>query len=106
MPADKKKDYFNYRVLESYHPARDCYVVTPHDTNELPYYASTLRVYVPAATSEGIVVVTPVDEANDSISVPLKFTTGTHEARIQVRKVWSTGTTGTLQIIAYCKKPV
>ena len=76
-------------------------LVTPSDAANLPAYAKSLRVYVPATISEATVRVTPLNAADDADTLTLKFSSGLVYEPLAVRKVWATGTTAGIEIHAY-----
>jgi hypothetical protein len=81
-------------------PATRAALVTPSDTEQLTRYAKMLRVYVPSATAEATVKITPLTALDDSEAVTLNFASGLTYELIAVRKVWATGTTSGLTIHA------
>lgn len=79
-------------------PARRAVLVTPSDTLDLAPYAKALRVYASAAGST--LRVTPVGALDDLETVTLTLGAGTSIEPIAARRIWATGTTGTLVIHA------
>jgi hypothetical protein len=100
---DPTKDAFHDQTAAISAPAQLCVAVTPSDSAALAAYAKALRVYVPSAVAGGVatVRVTPLRTINDTDTVTLSFVPGTTIEPLAVRQVWSTGTTGGIEIHAY-----
>jgi hypothetical protein len=73
-------------------PARRCFVIAPHDTNELPFITKAIR-----ADGDGVIILRTVDGPAD-VAHPVRA-----GERIDVRAqfVRATGTTGQTSIIGY-----
>lgn len=98
---DKSKDPFRAHAARLGDPSKLIQLVTPNDGANLPTYAKSLRIYVPSATSEATLAVVPVAALDDTEIVVLKYSPGVFVEPLAVRKVLSTGTTGTITIHAF-----
>jgi hypothetical protein len=100
---DPTKDSYRNQSGSFTGQARQCVAVTPSDSLALATYAKALRVYVPSSVAGGVatVRVTPLQAVNDTDTVTLSFVPGVSVEPMAVRQVWSTGTTGGLEIHAY-----
>lgn len=81
-------------------PALRASVVTPDDAADLPVYAKALRVMNAGATTAALRV-TYAGEQDDATTIDLPVSPGLTIEPSAVRRVWSTGTTPGLSIIAY-----
>lgn len=82
-------------------PGRNCVLVTPSDTVNLPVYAKALRIY--AAAAGDTIRITPIDAGDDDSYVTLTLNAGVNIEPGGAMRVWNTGSTDTLIIHAYTK---
>jgi hypothetical protein len=80
--------------------ASDAFIITPSDTGDITGDAGNVNdypfIYVHCSGNAGLVYVSPVDapDLTTTYDVPLYLAQGA-TAPLQVKKVWSTGTTAT-----------
>lgn len=99
MPYQRDRDPYDRSTAET--PARIAATITPADS-DLPAYAKGFRVMNEGA-GVATVRVTYVDEPLDATTVDLKFPVGLSVEPSHVRRIWATGTTGTITITGYLK---
>jgi formylmethanofuran dehydrogenase subunit D len=79
-------------------PSKNMVLITPADSDLVGPYPKALRVY---SASGCVVVVTPARAADDSVKMTLTYPSGLYCESLVVRRVWTTGTTGSPTIHGY-----
>ena len=79
-------------------PSKNMILITPADSDLTGNYPKALRVY---SASGCVIVVTPARAADDTVKMTLTFPSGLYCESLVVRRVWTTGTTGSPVIHGY-----
>ena len=79
-------------------PSKNMILITPADTDLTGNYPKALRVY---SASGCVIVVTPAKAADDSVKMTLTYPSGLYCESLVVRRVWTTGTSGSPVIHGY-----
>lgn len=95
MPYDFNNDAWRSKYTASTGLGRTGALITPNDSTDLAKYAR-VRVYTPSDASSPVIKIIPV-ENDDASPITLNLIPGTVTIlEYIVRRVYSTGTTGTL----------
>ena len=79
-------------------PSKSMVLITPADTDLVGNYPKALRVY---SASGCIIVVTPAKAKDDGVKMTLTYPAGLYCESLVVRRVWTTGTSGSPVIHGY-----
>lgn len=79
-------------------PSKNMVLITPADADLAGAYPKALRVY---SASGCVVVVTPAKATSDDVKMTLTYPAGVFSEPLVVRRVWTTGTTGSPVIHGY-----
>lgn len=79
-------------------PSKNMILITPADADLTGNYPKALRVF---STAGCVLVVTPAKAVDDSVKMTLTYPSGLYCESLVVRRVWTTGTTGSPIIHGY-----
>ena len=86
------KDLFSHETDKAFYSARNCFTITPHNTNALPLLPKAIR-----APSDGVIALRAVDSATDVAHPVLAG----EVISVRCAYIRATGTTVTGTIIGY-----